>query len=108
MIFEWRIYEIAPGKGKELHERFTKHVMKLWEKHDIKLIGFWECRNGGTTNTLYHMLAFEDMGHLEKAWRSFRADPEWQRVQEESEKNGPLVSRMTSVLLEPTSYSPIR
>ena len=33
------------------------------------------------------MLAFRDLGHLENAWNSFKADPEWIEVVASSEKD---------------------
>jgi len=108
MIYEWRVYEIVPGKRKALNERFARHTMRLFQKHGIKAVGMWESKIGGATNTLYYMLAFEDLIHLEQAWKDFREDPEWQKVAAESEKDGPLVVRATNMVLTPTDYSPMK
>ncbi len=108
MIYEWRVYETIPGKRKALNERFAKHTMRLFQKHGIEVVGFWESKIGGTTNTLYYMLAFEDLAHLDDAWNNFRKDPEWQKVAEESEKEGPLVARVTNMVLTPTEFSPMK
>ena len=59
MIYEWRVYEIIPGKKKLLNERFAKHTIGLFEKHGMTVVGFWENVIGGRTNTLYYMLAFK-------------------------------------------------
>lgn len=88
MIYEWRVYETIPGRRKALNERFAKHTMTLFEKHGTKVVCFWERKLGGTTNTLYYMLAFEDLVHLEDAWKNFREDPEWQKVAADSERTG--------------------
>jgi hypothetical protein len=40
MIYEWRIYEVMPGKMNLLHDRFQKITLKLFEKHGIKVVGF--------------------------------------------------------------------
>jgi hypothetical protein len=37
MIYEWRIYEIVPGKRKALNERFAKNTIRLFEKHGMKV-----------------------------------------------------------------------
>ncbi len=60
------------------------------------------------TNTLYYMLAFDDVAHLDSAWKNFREDPEWQRVVAETERDGPLVTRLTNMILTPTDYSPMK
>ena len=108
MIYEWRMYEIALGKKAALYERFSKHTIKLFEKYGIKVVGFWESKIGGTTNTLYYMLAFRDLTHLDEAWKSFRSDPEWQKVLEESDRDGPLVVKIRNIVLTPTQYSPMQ
>lgn len=108
MIYEWRVYEIVPGKKKNLNERFAKHTAGLFEKHGMSIVGFWENSVGGRSNTLYYMLAFKNMDHLETAWREFSADPEWQAVQAESEKDGPLVASIRNMVLKPTYYSPMQ
>lgn len=108
MIYEWRVYEIVPGKRRELNERFSKHTLMFFAKHGIKAVGFWESLVGGATNTLYYMLAFDSMAQREKAWGEFQADPEWQKTAADSERNGPLVVRVTNTLLQPTSYSPMK
>jgi NIPSNAP protein len=72
MIYEWRIYEIIPGKRKALNERFAKSTIRLFEKHGMKVVGFWENLVCRSTNTLYYMRAFRDLGHLESGKRIFR------------------------------------
>jgi hypothetical protein len=108
MIYEWRVYDIALGKRRQLNERFANHTVRLFEKHGMKVIGFWENQAGGKSNTLYYMLGFNDMKHYEDSWKSFSSDPEWQEVVRESEKDGPLQTGIHNMLLRPTSYSPLK
>jgi len=54
------------------------------------------------------MLAFDDMAQREKAWAGFRADPERAKAFAETEKDGPLVIRVTNTIMRPTSYSPMQ
>lgn len=108
MIYEWRVYEIVPGKRKLLNERFASHTVRLFKKHGISVVGFWESMVGGRTNTLYYMLTFKSLGDLEAAWKNFGSDPEWREVVAESEKDGPLIASMTNVVLKPTQYSPMQ
>ena len=44
----------------------------------------------------------------DKCWKAFRADPDWIKARDESEKNGKLVDKVESVFLNPTDYSPIK
>jgi NIPSNAP protein len=108
MIYEWRVYEIVPGKKKLLNERFANHTVRLFKKHGMEVMGFWENFVGGRTNTLYYMLAFKDLRHLEEAWKSFGSDPEWHEVVRDSERDGPIVSGVTNMILKPMQYSPLQ
>lgn len=35
-------------------------------------------------------------------------DPEWKRVAEKTQRDGPIVANVESVLLKPAEYSPLR
>ena len=59
----------------------------------MKVIGFWETAIGeATTTELVYILAFEDLGHYQRAWDAFIADPEWQAAKRLTEVGGPLVN----------------
>lgn len=107
MIYEWRVYEIQPGKMMNINSRFANITLKLFQRHGIKVIGFWQAVVG-TSNNLYYMVAFNDLGHREKSWNAFGADPDWIKAKSETEKDGPIVTRIQNMLLEPTSYSPLQ
>ncbi len=107
MIYEWRVYEVVPGKMPALHDRFQRITLKLFQKHGIRVVGFWEA-TVGTSNTLYYMLAFESMAEKERLWNSFISDPEWVEARKETERDGPIVQRVSNMLLTPTVYSPMK
>ena len=46
--------------------------------------------------------------HVSRGMLEFRADPEWQKVQKESEANGKLVTKVDSVFAQATDYSPMK
>ncbi len=107
MIYEYRVYEAAPGKLEALNSRFRNHTLEIFERHGIKNIGYWTAGVGDYSDRLIYIVAFEDEGRRAEAWASFRADPEWNRVRSESEADGPLVSRIYNSILNPTDYSPL-
>ena len=41
-VYELRTYYAAPGKMEALHARFRDHTLKLFEKHGMKVEGFWK------------------------------------------------------------------
>jgi len=105
-FFEMRIYYAAPGKLDDLQTRFRNHTMKLFEKHGISNIGYWTPVTN-TENKLVYILAFPSREAREKSWKEFGADPDWQRVVKETEKNGRLVTKVESIYLKPTDFSPV-
>jgi len=71
------------------------------------MVGFWT-DEVGMSNRLTYMLAFDDMARRDKAWAGFRADPERVKAFAETEKDGPLVARVTNTIMRPTAYSPMQ
>ena len=109
MIYELRTYRVVPGKMQALNDRFANITLPLFEKHGMKVIGFWETAIGeATTTELIYMLAFNDLGHYQKSWDAFVADPDWQEAKRKTEADGPLVELAGSKIIEPTDYSPMR
>lgn len=104
-FFELRTYYAAPGKLDELMARFRNHTLKIFEKHEMVNIGYW-LPETNSENKLIYLLAFPNRAAREKSWKEFFADPDWQAVAKESERNGRLVTKVDSVFLQPTDYSP--
>jgi hypothetical protein len=107
MLYEYRRYEAMPGKLPALHRRFAEVTTKVWEKHGIRVVGFWEAVFG-TNNELHYMLAWEDLAERDRKWEAFQKDPDWQSARAKSEEDGPLVARLTNSLWKPTHYSPLK
>jgi hypothetical protein len=107
MLYELRVYDVIPGKLRALNDRFENITNAYFEKHGIKVVGFWT-DVFGTSNRLTYMLAFDDMGHREKAWSSFSVDEERLAKFAETERDGMLVAKVTNTLMAPTKYSPMR
>jgi len=108
MIHELRIYECVPGKLPALNNRFETITLKLWEKHDIRQAGFWTTLIGQNNQVLYYLLEWENLAERERKWNAFMADPEWLKARAETEKDGPIVAKVTNEILLPTPYSRVR
>jgi hypothetical protein len=105
-VFEMRTYYAAPGKMADLHARFRDHTCKIFEKHGMTIIGFWSPTDPQEAQKkLFYILAFPSKEAKEKAWKDFQADPDWKAARAESEKNGKLVEKVESVMMNPTDYS---
>lgn len=107
MLYEMRIYTAAPGKLPALHERFRRHTLRFFERHGIRSVGYWTSVIGPNNNQLIYILAWESLAEREKHWNKFAADPEWLKVKEESEVDGPLVTSFSNMIMAPTDYSPM-
>jgi hypothetical protein len=105
MLYELRIYDTMPGKLPMLNERFAKHTIGFFKKHDIGILGFWTSEIG-TSNRLTYILTFDSMGDREKKWGAFQADPGWQRVRAETERDGPINATVRNTFMRLTPYSP--
>ena len=104
-VFELRTYYAAPGKLNDLQARFRDHTMALFEKHGMVNIGYWVPLENAE-NKLIYLLAYPSREARAKSWKEFGADPEWREVVKKSEANGRLVSKVESVFLTATDYSP--
>lgn len=107
MIHELRIYDTVPGKLPALHDRFANTTLGLFEKHGIRAIAFW-VDEVGISNRLTYILEWTDLAERDRVWGAFMSDPEWLSKRAESEKDGPLVARITATLMRPTPYSPMQ
>ena len=109
-VFELRTYHAAPGKFEALHSRFRDHTNALFKKHGMTIVGFWVPTDAdkGSADTLVYLLAFKDREAATAAWKAFGTDPEWVRVRNESQKDGSLTTKIESVFMAPTDYSPLK
>ena len=104
-VQELRIYDAMPGKLPALHDRFSDHTIKLFERHGMENIAYWT-ESVGTSNRLVYMLGYPSLADREKGWAAFGADPDWQKARVESERDGPLVRLSSASILRLTPYSP--
>ena len=108
MIHELRIYHASPGKLPALNARFSNHTLKQWERFGIRQVGFWTTAIGESNNDLYYILEWENLGEREQKWNAFATHPDWLAIRAETEKDGPLTTHITNLILTPTAYSKMR
>ena len=103
-VYELRMYHVNPGKMDALKARFGDHTDAIFERHNMKSIGYWVPEDA-TQNLFIYSLEHPSRQEAEKNWADFQADPEWRKVKAESEANGPLVDHIDRYFMDPTSYS---
>ena len=108
-VFELRTYTAPDGKLGELHARFRNHTLRIFEKHGMTNVAYFAPEDAPLKgNTLVYLLAHKSREAAKASWDAFRADPEWQKVAAESQANGPITTKVESVFLDPTDYSPMK
>ncbi len=108
-VFELRTYYAAPGKMEALQARFRDHTNKLFEKHNMKIVGFWVPTDPKESQVkLIYILAHPSREAADTNWKAFQDDPDWQAAKKESEKDGKLVDKVERVYMTPTDFSPIK
>ena len=108
-IYELRTYTATEGHLKDVLARFRNHTTKLLEKHGMTNIGYWVPADGPTSgNTLIYIVSHRSREAAKASWDAFRADPDWIKVREESEKNGKIVEKVVSVFMTPTDFSKLK
>ncbi len=108
-VYELRTYTAIEGKLPAVLARFKDHTIKIFEKHGIESIGYWVPSDPPRSqNTLIYIVKHKSREAAKANWDAFRADPQWQKVQKESEVNGKIVDKVESVFLTPTDFSKLK
>lgn len=105
MLYELRIYHIYPGRMEAIHERFSEHTLKLFEKHGMRTVDFWEDADGA--NKLYYILEHNDRDTRDISFTHFMNDPDRIEVKGLSELDGPIVEKIDNFFMERVLYSPV-
>ena len=108
-VFEIRTYTTPPGKLEALKARFRDHTIKVFDKYDMKSIGYWVPQDAPLKdNTLIYIISHANRDQAKKNWADFSADEEWKKVSTESQVNGRIVTKVESVFADATDYSPMK
>lgn len=108
-VFELRTYTTPPGKLEALKSRFRDHTVAIFDKHGMTSVGYWVPMDApAKDNTLIYVLAHDSREAAAKNWAAFRADPDWVKAKAESEKDGPLTTKVESVFMTPADFSKIK
>ena len=108
-VFELRTYQATPGNLDNLHARFRDHTMRIFRKHGMEIVGFWSpTSEEEKDDKLVYLLAHDSQEAANASWQAFGADPEWNRVAEESNRNGQILAGVERKFMIATDYSPMK
>ena len=83
--------------------------MRIFEKHGMTNVGYWVPQDSpGSDDTLIYILSHESREAAEQSWSDFGDDPEWDRVAEESQVNGRILTSVERVFMDSTDFSPMK
>jgi hypothetical protein len=105
-VYELRVYYTHPGKMPDLLKRFREHTCALFEKHGMVNIGYWLPVEAKDQDKLYYILRHASRDAAKASWKAFIDDPAWHAVRDASEAAGKIVSKVDSIYLTTTDYSP--
>jgi hypothetical protein len=103
MLYELRIYYIHPGKLQSINDRFANHTLSIFASHGMRVTEFWEDVDTDH-NRLYYVMEFENREDRDTKFEAFKNDPEWLKVRNESEIDGPIVEKVESVFMKRAPY----
>jgi NIPSNAP len=108
-VFQLRTYESPTDQDhRRKVEMFNNGEFDVFQR-----AGFWQVFYGDTLigshlPNLTYMLSFPDLSELNAKWKAFGADPEWKKLRTSPRFSfEEIVSNITSLILNPTSYSQI-
>lgn len=111
-LYEIRFYTTNPGKLPDLHARFRDHTLKLFEKHGIENIIYWNVSEGAAgsdddkENLMIYIIAHKNEAAKDASWAAFRNDPDWKAAAKKSEENGKILAKPPrAIFMRETSFS---
>jgi hypothetical protein len=108
-VFEMRTYTTHEGRLPALEKRFRDHTIGFFKKHGMTNVGYWVPADApASQNTLIYILSHSSREAAKGSWSAFQKDPDWQAARKASEADGPIVSKVESVFMNATDYSPIK
>jgi hypothetical protein len=107
-VYELRTYYVVEGRMPAMLKRFRDHTTKLFEKHGMENVGYWTPEGKDAETKLIYIVAHRSKEAAEKSWKGFRGDAAWQKVRDESEKDGKIVEKVESVYMKGTDFSKLK
>lgn len=108
-VYELRTYTTAEGRLDALLARFGGGEIELFHRHGMESVGYWVPDDAPESeNTMIYMLAHESREAAAASWQAFLDDPDWTTMRAASLEDGPIVTKVESIFLDPTGFSPMR
>lgn len=104
MIYEMRTYDVKPGMLNTYLKLFNDVGMPERKPHN-NLVGFWFTEFGGL-NQVVHIWSYTSLDQRAALRAELMQNPRW--ATDFLPLAMPMLDRMTSVILNPTAFSPLQ
>ena len=107
MIHELRIYHCAPGRMPALLKRFDDdHARQSGSATGFARRGSGRTEIGANNHDLYYMLEWESLAEREARWdRVSGRSGVGRESARRAEKDGPILTHFSNMILKPTAFS---
>ncbi len=108
-VFQLRIYE-SPSHAAHVRkvEMFHAGEFDIFKKAGFWNVFFSDTLVGPRLPSLTYMVSFPDLAQMNDLWKAFSNDPDWKKLVSSPKYNyESIVSNITSLILNPKSYSQI-
>ena len=109
-VFELRTYESKNAFSlRSKIEMFNQEEIKIFRDCGFAPVFFGEAMSSTRLPHLTYLIGFDNMAARDKAWDTFRANPDWARVRTKPGwTDAEIVTNIHASFLRPTSYSQIK
>jgi hypothetical protein len=107
-VFDLRLYSRLPEKEIIFRDRWRDHAIRLYERHGMDNLGWWEATDPEHRGVMATLFAHESSEAINRVIAAFHKDEDWIRVEKETESNGKLRSTAAAYRLVPARFSPLR
>ena len=106
-VYELRTYTAEPGRYNDLVSRL-EGASVLFAKHGMTNVIYWTTTDAkeGAQNQVIYVLGHKNREAAGASWKAFVADTAWHALRDKNEATGKVVTKVDSVFLTPTDYSP--
>jgi hypothetical protein len=105
--FDLRIYSVLPGRLDAFRNRWRDSAVPIYRRHGLRCVGWWVAKqkDADGNDPFVCLLAGESIPAIQRAITEFHQDPDWIRVEKETEAGGKLRSGVIAYKLTPTDFS---
>jgi gluconolactonase len=103
-----RLYTRSPEKEAAFRDRWRDHAVRIYERHGMDNLGWWEATGEGQAAIMVTLFAHESVDAINSTIGAFHKDEEWIAIEKETEAGGKLRTAARAYKLLPTDFSPIK